>query len=190
MDILVEPDFVPPTQCAHLIAEFRRVSDLDAGSRKTTIRTELPAVALRRHGCLDLDPVRDRVLARLGWFYRVSGSLYLEYTLLSEMRAGDRHVLHADSERLDNGVWTPNHTPFRSHAAMLYLNTSGPAGDYRGGLLRFPGMGREISPTAGTLVGFTSGRAHQHEVTTVRDGIRYAVAFWLTPHRTHEEHWS
>jgi predicted 2-oxoglutarate/Fe(II)-dependent dioxygenase YbiX len=188
MDILVEPGFVTSVECERLIAEFRRVAEVDVCTRRQTVRTELPAAALRQHGFRDLDPIRDRVLTDLANFYAVS-DLFLEFTLLSEMRAGDRHVLHADNERFETGTWVPNHTPFRSHAAMLYLNTSGTTDGFRGGVLRFPDVGRDIVPVAGTLVGFTCGRVHQHEVTAVEDGIRYAVAFWMTLHCDRAERW-
>ena len=135
-----------------------------------------------------LGEVREAVLAALQSFFG-EPDLRVEFTLLTEMRAGDSHALHADNERsAGSGQWVPNHTPWRAYAAMVYLNTSGV--DYYGGVLRFPAVAQEVAPCAGELVGFSCGREREHEVTPIEDGKRYSISMWLTRDGGRAEHWS
>ncbi|HEY5985392.1 MAG TPA: 2OG-Fe(II) oxygenase [Streptosporangiaceae bacterium] len=81
------------------------------------------------------------------------------------------------------------HTPFRSHAAILYLNSSGPGGTYTGGTLRFPARAVEVIPASGTLIAFPCGHDFEHRVSVVSGGPRYTVAMWCTTQPDREEPW-
>ena len=133
-----------------------------------------------------LRTVRARAVARMKHFYAVPDA-QPDLTLMSGMRVGDTHPLHADAEQRTPQGWGPNHTSWRTHVGLLYLNTSGV--DYEGGLLRLPALGRTISPVAGMFVAFPSDRAHEHEVTRIDTGERLSLAVWLTGDPAHAERW-
>jgi hypothetical protein len=186
MPIMVRPGFASADECAGLVDAIRTVKTLDPTARITELRTEMSAVSLREHGHHSIEGLRSRVLAELGRLFAIDG-LWLECTFVTEMHAGDHVPLHADNEtRADEG-WKPNHTPFRTHAAILYLNSSGP--DYTGGTLRFPIRGVEVIPASGTLVAFPCGRDFEHQVGAVSGGSRYTLAIWCTTYPDHEEPW-
>ncbi|MFF4361657.1 2OG-Fe(II) oxygenase [Streptomyces sp. NPDC001604] len=188
MQIMVRPGFATAAECASLVDEIRKVKTLDSTVRITQLRTEMSAISLKEHGYDAIEAIRLRVLAELGQFFAVD-DLRLECTILSEMHPGDFHPTHADNERRVGTAWEPNHTPFRSHAAILYLNSSGMGGDYMGGTLRFPARAVEVIPASGTLVAFPCSRDFEHEVGVVSGGHRYTVAIWCTTHPDHEEPW-
>ncbi len=100
------------------------------------------------------------------------------WSAFTEMRVGASIGLHADAERETPGGWEQNHSFWLSHVTLLYLGTSGI--DFRGGDLVLPEVGRTIAPVAGQLVGFPSGRKHQHGVTTIESGTRLSIAVWFT----------
>jgi predicted 2-oxoglutarate/Fe(II)-dependent dioxygenase YbiX len=131
--------------------------------------------------------VRERVVITMQEVFQVPTHLP-DFTLLSEMRVGDSHALHADGERHTAQGWRPNHTPWRTHVGLLYLNTSGV--DYQGGLLRLPTISRTITPEKGMLVAFPSGHRHMHEVTTIDAGQRQSFTVWLTGNSSRVEPWS
>jgi predicted 2-oxoglutarate/Fe(II)-dependent dioxygenase YbiX len=104
---------------------------------------------------------------------------YPETIILTAMGPGGYHVAHADNvERNAAGEWVPNHTPRRTHTAMVYLSTEGV--DFTGGDLVFADNGVIVQPKTGLLVVFPSDGDHVHEVLPVGDGKRYALSIWLT----------
>jgi predicted 2-oxoglutarate/Fe(II)-dependent dioxygenase YbiX len=105
--------------------------------------------------------------------------LYPETIILTAMGPGGYHVAHADNvERDAAGKWAPNHTPNRTHTAMVYLSEW--PSDFYGGQLYFPDTGVAVRPRAGLLVAFPSDGNHVHEVSEVTAGKRYALSIWLT----------
>lgn len=155
-------------------------------------RTEIPVHNLKRLKSGEafeiLNGARREALKLLTRFYGVDRPVWNEYTLLSDLRGGDFHRLHADNEKIGpDGTWVPNHTPWRNYTAMLYLNTSGR--DFQGGHIRFTEIGEDIAPEEGLLVGFGCGRTFMHETTPVTSGNRYAVSFWMTSEKDHAENW-
>ncbi len=195
--VLVHPDFLPLVRCDDLIQAFRQVANVRPPGwqrspvRVTSCRREVDGrflAAMAPEAAAILSSVRQRAVQAVRQLYELEGELATEFTLLTEMGPSDAHPLHADNERQDaDGRWVPNHTPVRDYVAMLYLNMSGVA--YSGGILRFPGLGREISPRAGELVAFTCGREHQHEVTRIERGSRFSVSMWMTRDRVCAEPW-
>nr|WP_157554631.1 2OG-Fe(II) oxygenase [Herbidospora sakaeratensis] len=188
MQIMIRPGFTTAAECGRLVEQIREVKTSDPTVRTTRVRSEMSAISLMEHGDDTVAGIRSRVLAELSKFFGLD-DLWLECTILSEMRAGDRVPLHADNERRVAEKWEPNHTPHRSHAAILYLNSAGPGGGYSGGSLRFPSRELEVIPAAGTLVAFPCDRRFEHEVGVVEDGDRYTLAIWCTTLPDHEEPW-
>jgi predicted 2-oxoglutarate/Fe(II)-dependent dioxygenase YbiX len=106
--------------------------------------------------------------------------LYPETIILTAMGPGGCHVAHADNvERDAAGRWVPNHTPDRTHTAMVYLSEWW-GRDFDGGELHFPAVSVSVRPREGLLVVFPSDGEHVHEVSEVTAGKRYALSIWLT----------
>jgi len=194
--LLVQYEFLSSTLCRDLIAGFQQISETyekaDDYVRLYEHRTSICGLAINRaeiEGVSDqISEIRGRAADALRQFYGFVVPTHIDFTLATEMRVGDCHPAHADSESCnDDGVWTPNHTSYHYGAALLYLNDSGV--DYEGGVLRFPSREQEIIPQAGMLVGFMCDRNYLHEVTPVLKGRRYAISIWVTREREHEEYW-
>jgi Rps23 Pro-64 3,4-dihydroxylase Tpa1-like proline 4-hydroxylase len=142
----------------------------------------------------------------MGW---VQGKFQLDelvydFALITEMRPGDSHVKHCDGTQLDGK--TPNHTPHRTHTAMVYFNQHGE--DFTGGEL-IVGAGNEdgmlalnprtlglgisatrnmlfkVEPTPGLVVAFTN--SVPHEVLPVLKGRRFALSCWFQDGRRNDE---
>jgi hypothetical protein len=137
--------------------------------------------------CNVMTRIRARAVAAMKDFFGIH-NIWPNLTLLSEMRRGDRHPLHADAERETAHGWVPNHTSWRTHLGILYLSTSGI--DCEGGILRLPAADLTIEPRTGRFVAFPSGRRYVHEVTAVETGSRRSLAIWLTPDSRYSEPWT
>jgi hypothetical protein len=122
-------------------------------------------------------------------------------------RHGFRHTLHADNAlvtcprhgtdpeelrrqrcRCPDAELRPNHTPWRTHSALLYLS-----GDHRGGDIIF-GEGpnawggvyrKQIRPRPGLLVLTPSNEHYFHQTTPVTAGVRYSMNNWFTTDESH-----
>ena len=184
----VVEDFVPPGDCARIVSALRATP---ATSRYNgPRRLELPARQL-----LVSDPavyrlvsaVRRRIRDSVRACYSEPNELFADFTVLTEMRAGDRHVRHADSERRTGDSWEPNHTPQRTYTGIVYLTSAN--ADFRGGTITFTALGRPIEPKAGLLVVFRCDRRYEHEVAPVLEGSRVALSCWFTGSRRHAEPW-
>jgi len=194
--LLIQHGFLSPALCRDLIAGFQQVSETyekaDDYVRRYEHRTSICGIAIKRaeiDGVSDqISEIRRRAADALRQFYDFAVPTHIDFTLATEMRVGDCHPAHADSESCnDEGVWTANHTSYHYGAALLYLNNSGI--DYEGGVLSFPCLEQEITPQAGMLVGFMCDRNYQHEVTPVQQGRRYAISIWVTRDAAHAEYW-
>src|SRR5437762_9415426 len=140
--LLVRHGFLSPTLCRNLIAGFQQISETytkaDDYVRRYEHRTSICGIAIKRAGIDGVSDqiaeIRHRAADTLCQFYGVGGETHIDFTLATEMRVGDCHPAHADSESCnDDGVWTPNHTSYHHSAALLYLNNCG--FDYEGGLI-------------------------------------------------------
>ena len=191
--VAIVDGFLPDDRCGLLIDAFDRlaVSDDRNGIRRAAQRTEISAYAVRAASQAAHDlvgAVRKGIAELITHQFGVSHPLYVEYTLLSAMRAGDRHQRHADRERrTDGGGWEPNHTPDREYTGIVYLNSA--ALQFGGGVLCFTEMGTEVRPLAGRLVAFGCDRRYEHEVTPVTSGARYSLSCWLTSSQARAENW-
>jgi hypothetical protein len=195
--LLICPDFVSSEQAKEVIGALQQVTSAplppDVFANKLPNRTEVSGRIFGHIGMTEFDKwlttLRQQILGEVRRLHGVSGPYYIDFTLLTEMKPGDYHALHADNvKQVQDGRWVPNHTPWREHTAMLYLNTS--AVDYEGGLLRFPTIRQEIVPQVGLLVSFPCGQQYEHEVTAVQQGCRYAISIWFTRDPDHTESWS
>jgi hypothetical protein len=186
--------FAPAEWCAELIEAFRATATSSQSPvRRLPRRTEIDGAVLLNTGparlAHELGGVRERVREALRDFCAVADDeLYLEYTLFAQMEIGDVHPAHADAEApAGDGQWIPNHTSWRHSVGLLYLNTGGH--HFTGGDLVFPTLGRRVTPQAGQLVGFPSGRQHWHEVTPITRGSRCSLAIWTTRNTWYREPW-
>ena len=155
--------FVSEATCRGLVEQFR--AKRDKGSDYVN-RTMLDAIHLDA-----VNPMLDDCVTQLNEFYGTA--VEREWSVLTEMREGDSQPEHADAEQLNGD---PNHTPWRTHVALLYL-TDGER-DHTGGVLRLPALGLEYVAKPGLLVGFPATAEYGHEVTLVESGTRYALATW------------
>ncbi len=194
--LLIQHGFLSSTVCRDLIAGLKQISETyekaDDYVRRYEYRTSICGIAIKRaeiEGVSDrISEIRQCAADALRQFYDFVVPTHIDFTLATEMRVGDCHPVHADSEsRNDEGVWTANHTSYHYGAALLYLNNCGI--DYEGGVLRFPSLEQEIIPQAGMLVGFICDRKYQHEVTPILRGTRYAISVWVTRDAAHAEYW-
>jgi 2OG-Fe(II) oxygenase superfamily len=191
--IAVVDDFLDGDECKSLITIVDRLaaSSYRDGIRRTVHRTEISARNARVLSKTAYDLIgaaRLRIIEVITDRFDVEQPLYPEYTVLSAMRVGDRHTRHADRERRTaDGGWEPNHTPYRDYTGIVYLNTQG--SQFSGGLLLFPGLGREIRPRSGQLVAFGCDRRYEHEVTPVGAGARYSMSSWFTSFPARAEKW-
>lgn len=188
-DFLVVDSFASAIECAAIIEGFRLAS-MGSWARSSALRTEVGGRALiwsAHPASQRLRQLRRAAVERVQEFFGLA-VCYPENTLITEMRLGDSHVLHADAEReLPEGGWEPNHTFWRSHTALIYLNTNGV--EFDGGILRLPVFEAEVIPIVGKLVAINCTRRHRHEVTEVTRGSRVSLAIWMTTDEARAESW-
>jgi hypothetical protein len=195
-EVLVVPDFANLAEVAALQAAFRAgagatLASPDAAiARRISGRTEVACRNLARFCepavAEHLTRVRLRAVDAMTDFLR-DKACWPDFTLLTEMHAGDSLPLHADAERSAPDGWEPNHTSWRIQVGLVYLNTCGT--DYRGGLLRLPGLDQTFRPAQGMLISFPAGRRYVHEVTEVEAGRRLSLSIWLTRDPARAERW-
>jgi hypothetical protein len=192
--VAISDDFATGDQCEFLIASFDDLarSSYTSGVRRLTSRTEISAVAMREANAEAFElisAIRVKVHQFVKAAFDVSQPLYIDFTLLSAMGAGDRHPMHADREmQRADGSWGPNHTPHREYAGILYLNSMDR--QFSGGMLSFGDLGEEIGPVTGRLVAFGCSRRYTHEVSPVSEGTRYSLSCWLTCFPSMAERWA
>jgi predicted 2-oxoglutarate/Fe(II)-dependent dioxygenase YbiX len=186
-DVLVVREFAQPDEVLALREVFDaalaacEADNSSLNARMMPSRTEVPANGIvRTVGGSEsqiIGTMRSRIvrITRAGF---AAQDILPEFTIFSQMRAGDFHPLHADAERQTTDGWEDNHTPWRTHVSLLYLNSAGI--DFRGGELVLPEIGRTIRPSCGLLVSFPSGRKHQHQVKTIESGVRLSFVVWFT----------
>jgi len=186
----ITPGFLTGGECIDiitLIQEYERTSSGTAATRRTPLRTEITARFLYQdeHGreAAFMDSVRARCSTAVNTLFRSRDTLYPEFTLLQANRPSDGHCRHADNSKYDAATsrWIPNHTPQRVVSVCIYLNRS--KYDFLGGDLVFPTLPLTISPDAGLFVAFPSNESYEHEVSTIRSGIRYSILMWFTADR-------
>lgn len=95
---------------------------------------------------------------------------------------------HQSWAHADNCTWAPahggyimNHTPLRTHTAMLYISDDCEGGELNVGIGPGPGgqlYSMDISCDKGTLVVLPSSEYFHHSVKNIKRGSRYAVITW------------
>ncbi len=167
MSILIEPDFLAPAEIEDLINQY------DKGF-KSAYNYRLQVTAK------NIDDIRDRFVTLVGEFYNEPEIEAEHYSLIVGMPEGQAQELHADAQLKDG---TPNHTPWRTHVALVYLTEEG--AQHEGGALHLPQHHVTIPCKAGQLVGFPATNEYMHEVLPVTKGIRINMATWLqNPNKT------
>lgn len=189
-DVLVVRDFAQPEEVLGLNEVFDAAiaaHEADTSSlyvRTMYARTEVPAKGIvRTLGGSEsqiIATMRSRIVSITRDCFAAPDipDVLPEWTVFSQMRAGDSMPLHADAEKQTLDGWEENHTPWRTHVGLLYLNSAGV--DFRGGELVLPEIGRTILPSSGLYVSFPSARKHQHQVTTIESGARLSFVVWFT----------
>jgi predicted 2-oxoglutarate/Fe(II)-dependent dioxygenase YbiX len=195
-DVLVVGDFAQPEEVFNLREAFEAaIAAHKAGSTSLEVRTMPSRTEVTAKGIVQtlggsgsriLVTIRSRIVSTTRASF-AAPDILPEHTIFSQMRAGDSHPLHADAERQTPDGWEKNHTPWRTHVGLLYLNSAGV--DFRGGELVLPEIGRTILPSAGLFVSFPSGSNHQHQVTTIESGARLSFVVWFTRDATREQRW-
>jgi hypothetical protein len=197
-DVLVVRDFAQPDEVSGLRKAFdAAIAIYEAGNTSLSVRTwssrtEIPAKGVvRALGGQEsgiIATIRSRMVSSTRDSFAAQ-DVRPEWTIFSQMRAGDSMPLHADAERQTPDGWEENHTPWRTHVGLLYLNSAGV--DFQGGALVLPEIGRTILPSSGLFVSFPSGHNHQHQVTTIKSGARLSFVVWFTRDAKRDEQgWS
>jgi len=186
-DVLAIRDFAQPEEVLALRAAFNAaIAAHQAGNtslrvRKWSARTEVPAKGIMQVLGQSQSRIISTMRSRMVSMTRDSFAapdILPEWTLFTQMRVGDSIALHADAERQTSDGWEVNHTPWRTHVGLLYLNSAGV--DLQGGNLVLPEINRTIFPSSGLFVAFPSGRKHLHQVTTIESGSRLSFIVWFT----------
>jgi 2OG-Fe(II) oxygenase superfamily len=186
-DVIVVREFAQPEEVLALREVFdaaiaaHEADNNSLEARKLPLRTEMPAKGILRAVGSSASQVIETMHSRIVRSTRdgfAAEGIVPEFTMFSQMRTGDSHPLHADAERLTPTGWQDNHTSWRTHVSLLYLNSAGV--DFRGGELVLPEIGRTIRPSCGLFVSFPSGRKHQHQVMAIESGVRLSFVVWFT----------
>jgi predicted 2-oxoglutarate/Fe(II)-dependent dioxygenase YbiX len=172
--------FLSGRQCNELIDAFNDAAYNNRG-RAFGTRTELDGEVLKSLVRPIREAAKEYIISRIDTGHTV---IYPEYSMLAKMCEGDKHELHADAVTLQG---EPNHTYWRTHTAMIYLNSF--KLDYTGGEIMFPQFGIKYGPLAGTLVAFSTDLAHRHLVNPIESGERYSLALWYTTDAHRAERW-
>lgn len=110
-----------------------------------------------------------------------SQELFVEHPMYVRWLPGDDlDPPHADNIEPD-GI-TPNKTPWRSHGAVLYINS-----DFTGGDFFYKDHDIEIIPKPKLLVLHRAGLEDMHGVREILSGTRYTVTCFATKDKTHED---
>jgi len=176
--ILFQGNWLPPSDCEHLISLHKRFWNPKTG--QSYDGNKLIDVSLLTNSAkveLYLWELAQKVRKRIQNFFGVN-ELFIESLFLVALVEGGFHHPHADNERYVRKSWVPNHTPHRDYSTILYLNS-----DFRGGDLCFAQRKICISPTRGSLVAFPSNGDFLHSVRRVTSGIRYSMPIWFTKNR-------
>lgn len=160
MDILQIPEFLTAD-------ELKSLTELDVKPPTGHIDVNIKSLRQKRLFKFILNDAKQVVETH---FETLLYTDYMAYTLLKD---GDLVPPHIDNKTLDG---KPNASPYRSHTAMIYLNSAG--SDFVGGTLMFPDSDDYVIPVAGMLVGFSCNL--KHLVTTVVGGPRKALAIWFS----------
>jgi len=202
--LVIVEHFVDDATCDQLVESHRRFGRLDATSDNA-----LGLGSLRHLDPAGFDRARS-VLARMEALIRsrFREAVGHDHAVLCALTAGGfQHVLHADNaivicpqhgsqpEQLVHAGCSctdirvaPNHTPWRTHSALLYLSDA-----HTGGHIVF-GEGpnvygriyrKELAPVHGLLVLFPSNELYFHHTTVVESGVRYSMNCWFTTDPDH-----
>lgn len=188
--IILLEDFFSASEAKTIIDEVETVEMKAAGLGKggiveTNIRDALVGVA-PVEGFLH-SKFSKAISARLQTEYGIAIMGDPQFNIL-KYGPGGHYNSHADATEVvteTDGVVAVR-TMDRDLSVILYLNDG-----YVGGSLTFIHTGQVVVPKAGLLVMFPSDWRHEHMVSPVEEGIRYAAVNWyrtdppLIPAREH-----
>lgn len=169
MPMLKVSNFIEPAAVAGLRSAYDELLAKGAIKPRGTNVTDIDAIRISPESLQLVEAVRARLVSH----FPDLPPLSLDYAAYTRATTGGQLALHADAVKEDG---SPNHTPWRVVSAVLYLSEQGR--DFDGGDISFPGVHEQISPTAGLLIGFTTGWEFRHQVLPVVSGTRDAIIFW------------
>jgi hypothetical protein len=202
--LIVEENFIDPAACRALVGFHRRFGTMGKDSDNGC------ALVSAREGDPEVFELVRGLIRRLAAFIdeRFGAKVECDLSIVCALvRGGFRHTLHADNAlvfcprhgsdaeelrrvrcQCPDAEVRPNHTPWRTHSALLYLS-----GDHRGGDIVF-GEGphafggtyrRQIHVRPGMLVLSPSNELYFHHTTPVESGVRYSMNTWFTDDGAH-----
>jgi hypothetical protein len=164
--------FANRSECAEVIAAYERCRSrhaADAGADFWNGRV------IGIGGFPDVENDVRRILQR--WRHRATaivtvgaGRVLFSDSVMVVRWSGDAMPAHRDHCNSDG---SPNATPWREWAGIVYLNDN-----YSGGRLMFPESGTAYRPTAGNLALFPAARLHAVEAGW--GAPRYTAPLWFT----------
>lgn len=167
---------VPPDACKALVACLRRNTShfarLDPGNafdNRILWFRSLPEEENKER--MLMQETRDRTVALAGALFDLPRLPIPEHPQLVLWRMGQFQDVHADKVQPDG---SPNRTPGRDIAAVLFLNDT-----FEGGELFFPDRDVMVRPRTGTLVMFGGGADSRHGVHPVLGGERITMPLWM-----------
>jgi hypothetical protein len=173
---LYQEDLLTPEHCRLLIDVFERHHNLTAPtsdvffSGRVIWMTRIPAE--ERDALRIMQQARFVACHQVGRFFAHPRPLLDDAPQLVKWPTGYAMPPHADNQHPDG---SPNQTPHRLFAGVLYLND-----DFEGGMLVLDRLGLGVRPRPGLLVGFRGDDRHRHAVTRITKGERYTMPMWFT----------
>ena len=169
--ILVLAGVLSPQDCALWRAtydEYERIgSQTDYSGNKVVHARDITNAVRRR---MFHDTVRMVPKLIQEWYKETH---FVESPFLAKQPPKSIIEPHYDNVKID-GV-TRNHTPQRSHSALIYLSE-----DFEGGEITFPRQKQAIKPRIGMMVAFPAGAPYLHYVRPISGGPRYTMPVWMT----------
>jgi len=176
---LYQDGFLSPAQCETLVRAYERRHHLAAPMKdelfagRVLWMSSLPEE--EREALAIMQQARHAAADRIGAFFDHPRALFDDGPQLVKWPTGYAMPAHADNVDPDG---SPNTTPHRLFAAVLYLNAA-----FEGGVLLFDKLSLGVRPKPGLLVGFRGDGAHSHAVTRITAGERYTMPMWFTDDR-------
>lgn len=204
--ITVIDNFIPPEMCERIVSAYN-VNKKEVLSVESDNLLHIDNIANLNFNEFEyIRNILKLVLKLTNEKYDVN--LHLDFAGLFSRIIGNKCELHCDNLKLscpkhgDNqenlrnikctcpeAKYVENHTPWRTHTALLYLDSNHEGGDivFQDGPYSKI-YKRVITATAGKLVVTPNNQYFYHETTPITKGIRYAMFIWMTDNLKWKSH--
>jgi predicted 2-oxoglutarate/Fe(II)-dependent dioxygenase YbiX len=185
LDFVYHEEFLTSDECDHLVATYERCEGMTVKmptgdgffDNRFLWITSLPS---SEHPAKRImQSTREQAIEIIASFYKEPGPLYSDTVQLVKWHEGQSLPAHIDNSHPDG---SPNSTPWRKYASIVYLNDN-----YEGGELYIRPLRLRIPPKKGLLVAFRANASHEHGVTKVFRGARYTMPAWYTNDVKHRD---